>query len=104
VSDKEVNSEQTELRGDANHATRTYSMRELGRWFWDLAGRHDLSLGSALQCAWPLDEEDQPVAVEGDVPVEQELWAGMAEAAIEDGWSAHDLLSAFADGLDPVPR
>lgn len=82
---------------------RKITVADLARWFWERSGKHGLSLAVLMRAGWPLDDHDQPLEVTDGVDVVVELPFALAEQALADGWSAADVLRAFADGLDPRP-
>ncbi len=82
---------------------RKITVANLARWFWRRAGKHGLSLAVLMGAGWPLDDCDQPLEVADGVDVVIELPFALAEQALADGWSAADVVRAFADGLDPRP-
>jgi hypothetical protein len=91
--------------------TDALSINELAEHVWERAGEDDdVTLSLLLDCPgeWPWD---RPMVLAGSAQPYSitalqrfELAGALAEQALEDGWAAEDVLRAFADGLDPVPR
>ncbi|HEX4436688.1 MAG TPA: hypothetical protein VH061_07820 [Solirubrobacteraceae bacterium] len=90
--------------------TDALSIPELAEHVWEVADQDDyVTFGQlAHPCEWPLDK---PQTLEGssrprtiDGRQTWELVGALAKQAVADGWAAEDVLRAFADGLDPVPR